>query len=162
MTTYNDSATAEQLKTISISRILNQPIHKIWEAWSKPATFMKWWGPKEYSCPFCTIDFNEGGKYLAAMRGPDGKDIYSTGTYKEIIPHEKIAYTDSFADSEGNVVGGAEYNMPTMPLESYVTVTLEEFNGKTTMWLEHEGIPEEMYEDCVKGWNSSFDKMETL
>jgi uncharacterized protein YndB with AHSA1/START domain len=162
MANYHDSATAEQLKTISINRILNQPIHKIWEAWSKPATFMKWWGPKEYSCPFCSIDFREGGKYLASMRGPNGKDMWSTGTYTEIIPQEKIAYTDSFADSEGNPVGGAEYNMPSMPLQSFVTVTMESFNGKTTMWLEHEGIPEEYYQDCIKGWNSSLDKMETL
>jgi uncharacterized protein YndB with AHSA1/START domain len=162
MATYNDSATAEQLKTVSINRIINQPLYKIWEAWSKPASFMKWWGPKEYTCPFCTIDFKVGGKYLAAMRGPDGKDIWSTGTYREIIPQEKIVYTDSFADSKGNVVDGEYYNMPTMPSESTVTVTLEAFNGKTTMWLQHEGIPEDQYDECVKGWNSSLDKMEAL
>jgi uncharacterized protein YndB with AHSA1/START domain len=162
MATYNDSTTAEHLKTVSINRIFDLPIHKVWEAWSKPEYFVKWWGPKEFSCPYCSIDFKVGGKYLAAMRGPDGKDIWSTGTYREIVPQEKIMYTDHFADSEGNIVGGSEYDMPSMPMESTVTVTLEAFNGKTTMWLEHEGIPEEYYDDCIKGWNSSLDKMEEL
>ena len=162
MTTHTDSATAVQLKTITIKRKMNLTVDQVWKAWSNPETFKQWWGPREYSCPYCTIDFSIGGKYLAAMRNKEGKDIWGTGTYREIVPQQKIVYTDSFADSEGRVVDGGYYDMPGMPLQLLVTVTLERSGDKTNMTLKHEGIPEEMYEDCIKGWQSSFDKMEEI
>ena len=161
MTTQNDSATAEQQKTLSITRIFNLPLSTVWKAWTEPESFKKWWGPKEYTCPYCSIDFKVGGKYLASMRAADGTEIWSTGIYKEIVPQSKIVYTDSFADSKGNVVDAAYYKMPAMPLELLVTVMLEEAVGKTKMLLQHKGIPEEMREDCINGWQSSFDKLES-
>ena len=161
MTTQNDNATAEKQKTLSIKRTFNLPLTTVWKAWTEPESFKKWWGPKEYTCPSCSINFKVGGKYLASMKGPDGTEIWSTGTYKEIVPQRKIVYTDSFADSKGNVVDAAYYKMPAMPRQLMVTVSLEEADGKTTMSLQHKGIPEEMLDDCTKGWQSSFDKMES-
>jgi len=161
MTTNSDSATAALQKTISIKRNFNLPLYKVWEAWTKPEIFIKWWGPAEYTCPYCNIDFKVGGKYLNAMRGPDGKDIWATGTYREIIPQKRIVYTDSFANSEGNIVPASYYEMPSMPLTLLVTVNFEEVGGKTMMSLTHVGIPEELYDDCIKGWQSSFDKLES-
>lgn len=53
------------------------------------------------------------------------------------------------------------YNMPgEWPMESKVTLTFEDVNGKTKMTLNHEGIPGEMYDDCVSGWQQSLDKLE--
>lgn len=148
-------------KTISIKRTLDLPLNTAWKAWSDPESMKKWWGPNEYTCPHCTIDFRVNGKYLAAMRGPDGKDIWSTGMYKEIIPKKKIVCTDSFADSKGNVVPASDYSMPgDWGSELLVTVEFEEANGKTNLSLKHEGIPEEMYSDCNKGWLESLDKLE--
>jgi len=161
MTTTNHSTDTVQQKTISLKRTFNLPLYKVWEAWTKPETFIKWWGPEEYTCPYCAIDFKEGGKYLNAMRGPDGTDIWATGTYEEIAPGQRIVYTDSFADSKGNIVPATYYKMPAMPLQLLVTVTFQELNGKTAMSLQHEGIPEEIYDDCIKGWQSSFDKLES-
>ena len=158
--TSNDSLTAEQQKTISIHRTLNLPLTTVWKAWSEPESFKKWWGPKEYTCPDCSIDFKVGGKFLASMQGEDGKKIWSTGTYKEIIRQKKIVVTDSFADSQGNIVPASDYKMPDMELELLVTVEFEEVDGKTNLLLQHAGLPAEMSEDCMKGWQSSFDKLE--
>ncbi|MGC4101116.1 SRPBCC family protein [Ferruginibacter sp.] len=154
------SIIAAEQKTISINRVFNLPLYKVWKAWSEPEYFIKWWGPEGFSCPYCTIDFKIGGRFLNAMRNPDGTDVWGTGTYTDIVPQHKIVYTDSFADSTGKIVESTFYKMPEMPLELLVTVTLEEVDGKTQMWLQHEGIPEEMYEDCIKGWQSSFNKLE--
>src|SRR5687767_2637292 len=112
MTTRNDSATAERQETIDIKRTFDLPLATMWKAWSEAETMKKWWGPKEYTCPDCTIDFRVGGKYLASMQGEDGKKIWSTGTYKDIIPQKRIVQTDSFSDSKGNIVPASEYNMP--------------------------------------------------
>jgi uncharacterized protein YndB with AHSA1/START domain len=158
----NNSTTTEKQKTISLERTFSLPLDTVWKAWTEPEYFKKWWGPKEYTCPNCTIDFRIGGKVLAAMQGPDGKKVWSTGTYKEIIDHKKIVVTDSFADNEGNVVKASYYDMPgEWPKELLVTIQFEEKDGKTNMKLQHAGLPLEMAEDCIKGWQSSFDKLET-
>lgn len=162
MTTNNDIATAANQKTITVKRIFDLPLATVWKAWSDAESLKKWWGPKEYTCPDCTIDFKVGGKFLASMQGEDGKKIWSTGTYKEIIPLKKIVNTDSFADSEGNIVPAADYNMPgEWADELMVTVEFEEVGGKTNITMRHEGLPAEMSEDCIKGWQSSFDKLES-
>ena len=152
----------EKQKTISFERTVNVPLDTVWKAWTEPESFKKWWGPKEYTCPDCTIDFTIGGKFLASMQGGDGNKIWSTGTYKEIISHRKIVVTDSFADSKGNIVPASDYKMPgEMALELLVTVTFEEVDGKTTISLQHEGLAAEIADDCIKGWQSSFDKLES-
>ena len=153
----NNDATRE----LVITRVFDAPRELVWKAWTDPEHVVRWWGPKNYTSPVCKIDFRVGGKYLFCMRSPEGKDYWSTGTYKEIIPPEKIVVTDSFADSEGNVVPASEYGMPEMPLELQVTVTFEDLgDGKTKMTLRHVGFPEgEMSEMAGAGWNESFDKL---
>lgn len=148
-------------KIISIKRTINLPLSMVWKAWTEPEFFKKWWGPNDYTCPHCTIDFKPGGKYLNSMRGPDGKEIWSTGVYQEIVFLKKIVYTDSFADSEGDVVPASDYNMPgEWPLELKVTLEFESTAGKTNLSLKHEGIPVEIYDDCITGWQQSLDKLE--
>lgn len=144
-----------------INRVFNLPVNKVWQAWTEPESFKKWWGPKDYTCPFCSIDLKTGGKYLSSMRSPQGDEYWSTGTYKEIVPNKKLVLTDSFSDSKGNIIPAADLNMPgNWPLELLVTVTFEEADGKTKMKLRHEGLPPEMKEDCQTGWEQSFDKLE--
>src|SRR6267143_724660 len=145
---------------ISITRIFDAPGELVWKAWTEPEMFKKWWGPKDFTAPVIKIDFRVGGKYLYCMRAPDGKDYWSTGTYEEIVPLERIVCTDSFADEHGNVVPATHYGMEDFPLKLQVTVTLEEQEGKTKMTLRHVGIPVgKMNELCQAGWNQSFDKL---
>jgi len=148
-------------KTITIKRVFNLRLETLWKAWTEPESFKKWSGPEGYSCPYCSINFKVGGMYLNSMKGSDGKEIWSTGTYKEIVPNEKIVCTDSFADSKGNIVPGSFYKMPgEWGLEMELTVEFEEVDGKTTMTMQHNGLPAEITETCMKGWQSSFDKLE--
>ncbi|MBI2598395.1 MAG: SRPBCC domain-containing protein [Candidatus Diapherotrites archaeon] len=149
---------------IRIEKVFEAPRAKVWEAWTNPELIKKWWGPEGFSAPVIKMDFRVGGKYLYCMRGPmpDGKemDIYSTGTYKEIIPLKKIVATDSFADEKGNVVLSDHYGMPGMPKEMQVIVTFEDLGKKTKMTLRHIGMPDFMSKDANAGWSTSFDKLE--
>lgn len=150
-------------KKLSIKKTLHLPITTVWEAWTEQEKFKKWWGPNGYACSYCRIDFKENGKYLNAMTGAYAKEIWSTGTYKEIEPFKKIVYVDNFADSEGNAVPASEYHMPgEWDMDLLVTVRFEEANGRTTVSIMHEGIPEEMEEDCKVSWEESLDKLERV
>jgi uncharacterized protein YndB with AHSA1/START domain len=146
---------------IVINRVFNLPISVVWLAWTDAEYFKKWWGPRGFTCPSSKMEARVGGKYLSCMRGPDGKEFWSTGVVKELIPERKLVVTDSFSDEKGNIKPASEYGMPgDWPKELLITVYLEEADGATKMKLKHLGIPNEMREDCIKGWNESFDKLE--
>ncbi len=159
------SNTQIQNNVLTITRIFDAPQESVWKAWTEPERVMRWWGPKIFTSPSCKIDFRVGGKYLFCMRSDSGpeawqKGIWSTGVYKEIIPIEKIVYTDSFADEEGHVVPPAHYGMNNFPAEMAVTLTFEKVDGdKTKMTLQQVSLPSEMMEECQVGWNESFDKL---
>lgn len=156
---------AKSLTTVAeeviIEREFNLPVEAVWKAWSEPEVLKKWWGPNNFTSPSSTIDFRESGKYLNCMRSVTGEEFWSTGIYKEIIPLRKIVMTDSFSDEKGNVISAKEHNMPgEWPMQLIIAVYFEKAGEKTKMKLLHAGIPAEMHDDCVQGWNESFDKLE--
>lgn len=154
-----------QSPLVEISRVFQASVESLWSAWSEPEMLKQWWGPENYSCPDAKIDFRVGGKSLLAMKGPDGKVIWSGGTYEEIVPKTKIVSTDSFMDEKGNVISAEDAGMPGNWQSDtlYITVEFEKLGeNETKMGLSHEGIPKEMYDDCVSGWNSSIDKLQKL
>ena len=146
---------------IVINRVFDLPISKIWRAWTEAEEFKKWWGPKDFTCPSSKMEAKVGGKYLNCMRGPDGKEYWSTGVVKELIPERKLVVTDNFSDEKGNIKPASDYGVPgNWPKELLITVYLEEADGATKLKLRHQGIPDEAREDCIKGWNESLDKLE--
>jgi len=147
-------------KELIIIRVFDAPRLFVWRAWSNHELFKRWWGPNNFSTPYCEIDFRVGGKYLACMRSAEGRDFWSTGVYDQIVPLERIAYADSFADKKGNIVSAVHYAMSAeFPLEMRVTVTFEDVGGKTRLTLTHAGIPEKEREMCTAGWSESLYKL---
>jgi len=157
----NPNDTTTKHNTLTITRIFDAPVDLVWRSWTEPEHLMKWWGPKNFTSPACKIDFRVGGKYHFCMRTPEGQDLWSTGTYREIVPMKKIVCTDSFADADGNVVPATHYGMgEDFPLEMEVNITFEEWDGKTKMTLRHIGLPAGEMENLTSaGWNESFDKL---
>lgn len=149
---------------LRIERVFLAPVEDVWMAWTSPEQIKQWWGPEGFSCPEAHIDFREGGKYNLAMKGPNQNVMWGGGVFEEIIPLEKIRYTDSFTDKEGNVVSASIYGMgEDFPETCYVTVSFEKLGpAETKMHLLHEGIPSAMHDDCLEGWGSSFNKLQKL
>lgn len=157
-----------ETKTIVIERVFDAPLERVWKAWTDPKEYKKWWGPKDWTAPEVQIDFREGGKFRACMRGamepgsPE-QDYWTGGVYQEIVPMKKIVVTDYFTDPEGNKINAREVGMPgEWPDEMLVTVTFEDVeDGKTKLRLVHEGHPANFAGEAGQGWNESLDKMAT-
>ena len=160
-TRKNTPAKKPAERVLVITRVFDAPRGLVWKAWTDPERMKRWWGPKGFTAPFAKIDLRVGGTLLYCMRSPDGKDYWNTGVYREIIKPERIVCTDSFADEKGNVVPATHYGMSAdFPLEMLVTVTFEEYEGKTKLTLHHVGIPSGPDQDgAQQGWNESFDKL---
>jgi predicted enzyme related to lactoylglutathione lyase/uncharacterized protein YndB with AHSA1/START domain len=152
-----------EVTMIFITQIFNSPLKDLWRIWTEPESIMKWWGPKDFTAPVVKNDLKEGGSYLYCMRSPEGEDFWSTGVYKEVVPMERIVATDSFADSEGNVVPASHYGMTgDWPLELNITVTFEEENDKTKLTIQHQGFPDHENRDLAEeGWKESLNKLDT-
>jgi uncharacterized protein YndB with AHSA1/START domain len=146
---------------IVIQRVFDLPISKVWKALTNAEEFKKWRGPNGFTCPSSSMEARVGGKYLNCMRAPDGKEFWSTGVVREFLPPRRLVITDSFSDNNGKVIPASDYGMPgNWPKELMITYELEEADGATKFKLIHEGIPAEMRDECIQGWNESFDKLE--
>lgn len=145
-----------------IERIFNAPRALVWKAWTDPEAFAKWWGPKNYTGTVKKLDAKTGGSYHYGMIAANGKTYWTVGTYIDVSPMDRIEYTDSFADENGNPVSATYYGMPEMPMEMKVILEFEDLeSGKTKMTLRHFAVPTgEMQEMTKGGWNESFDKLE--
>jgi uncharacterized protein YndB with AHSA1/START domain len=143
-----------------ITRVFDAPRELVWKYWTETQRVMIWWGPKGFSCPSAEMDVRVGGKFLMAMRPPEGKDIWGTGTYLEVAEPQRLAMTDSFADEKGNIVPASYYGMVgEFPMELQISINFEEHGGKTTMTLIHNGMPQDSAKDSEDGWNQQFDKL---
>lgn len=151
----------ESAKTLVITRIFDAPVAAVWRAWTEPELIKKWWGPEHFTSPVAQVDLREGGQYLFAMRDQDGKDYWSTGTYRAIVPMERLVYTDSFADAEGNIIPATEYGLDAdFPDEMVVTLTFEDLGGRTRLTSTTVGMPHgEMREMARLGMSTSLDKL---
>lgn len=161
MSTERNNATTATGQELIITRFLDAPREFVWKAWTEPDRFMHWWGPREFTTSVSEMDFRVGGEYLTCMRSPDGQDYWSKGVYREIVEPERIVFTDSFSDEDGETVPASYYGMSgDWPMELLVTVTFEEYEGKTKLTLRHAGIPAGENRDmAAEGWNESFDKL---
>ncbi len=140
-----------------IERIFDAPIDLIWQMWTQPEHFKKWYGPKGFTVPVAEMDVRVGGKHLFCMESPDGSmKMWSTGEYTEVAPNERLVYTDSPADENGNVVSPSVYGMPDgYPATTEVTMLLEDLDGRTKMVMTHAGVPA----GAKGGWEQAFAKM---
>ena len=144
-------------KLIEVTRVFDAPQELLWKAWTEPEHFMQWYGPQGFTIPVCNIDLQVGGRHLWSMQSPDGKQMYFTGEFKEISPMDRLVFTDTSSDAEGNELGMGEG----MPKSMDVTVTLTHADGKTTMTVSHLGYgPGAEY--AKMGWEQAFEKLSTV
>ncbi len=80
---------------ITVETVVRAPVELVWKIWTEPEHIMQWnAASSDWHTPRATNDLREGGKFTARMEARDGSMGFDfDGTYTEVIPHEKIAYT---------------------------------------------------------------------
>jgi uncharacterized protein YndB with AHSA1/START domain len=147
---------------LTITRDFDAPRELVFKAWTDCSHLVRWWGPREFTTSHCAVDARPGGRWLSAMRSPEGHDFWSSGTFVEIDSPAQFVIDEGFSDENGNRVSAQEYGMTDdMPSEDRVTVTLEEHDGRTRMTMR-QGIPRDVAErnGAPQGWRETFDKLD--
>jgi uncharacterized protein YndB with AHSA1/START domain len=103
-------------RELVVTRTFNGPARIVFEAWTKPELFRRWWVPKSMgmSLRSCGMDVRVGGKYRLEFE-PDAMAFF--GTYLEVTPHSRLVWTNEESGEGGPVT----------------TVTFEEKGGKTLL-----------------------------
>jgi len=146
---------------VVIERTFDAPADLIWQMWTQPEHFKKWYGPKGFTVPVAEIDVRVGGKRLVCMEmlTPDrSMKMWTTGEHTEVIPNQCLVYTESPADENGNLVSPSAMGMPDgYPMTTEVTVLLEDLGRRTKMVMTHAGMP--AGSGANAGWEQAFDKL---
>jgi len=89
-------AMAQESNELVLDRLLDAPRDKIFRCWTDPELIKQWFAPKPYTVPVAKVDLRVGGSNMIVMKSPEGQEIPCPGTYLEIVPNEKIVFTDAF------------------------------------------------------------------
>lgn len=109
-------------REVLMTRVFDAPRHLVFEAWSKPELLKRWLsGPDDWELSECRVDLRVGGKirFVWRQRGQNGKSMGMTATCREIVPPEKLVFTETWDE---DWTGG----------ETLVTMAFVEHEGKTT------------------------------
>jgi uncharacterized protein YndB with AHSA1/START domain len=78
-----------------LERVIEVPRELVWAAWTQPEQLKKWFTPAPWRTIHCEIDLRPGGRFYTVMRSPEGQEYPGDGCYLEVLPNEKLVWTDA-------------------------------------------------------------------
>jgi uncharacterized protein YndB with AHSA1/START domain len=139
-------------RELVVTRTVNGPARLVFEAWTKPELFKRWWVPKSFGLSLVSYeaDIRVGGKYRLVFSHDGSTTMAFFGTYLEVTPHSRLVWTNE--EGDGQVV---------------TTVTFEEKNGKTLLvvhdlYPSKEALDEAVASGSTSGMPETLDQLDEL
>ena len=138
-------------RAVRLHRVLRAPAERLYRAFLDPDAMVKWLPPDGFTAKVHASDARVGGSYRMSFTNfSTGASHAFGGRYVELVPGERIRYTDRFED-------------PGMPGEIQVTITLRKVDCGTELGVVQEGIPALIpLESCYLGWQESLSLLARL
>lgn len=89
-------ATPTDPRELVISRLIDAPRENVFRCWTEPSLIKQWFVPKPWTIASAEVDVRPGGASNITMRDPDGNEFPNPGVYLEVVPNEKLVFTDAF------------------------------------------------------------------
>jgi uncharacterized protein YndB with AHSA1/START domain len=137
--------------TVRLHRVLRAKPQKVYRAFVEADALARWLPPNGFTCSVSQFDARVGGTFKMAFRNfTSGNGHAFGGTFLELVPGEKVRYTDKFDD-------------PNLPGEIMCTITFRETPFGTEINATQEGLPEAIpVEACYLGWQESLEHLARL
>ena len=137
--------------TVRLHRVLATKPEKVYRAFIEADALAKWLPPNGFACTVHQLDAIVGGTFRMSFRNfTTGNSHSFGGEYIELVPHERLRYTDKFDD-------------PNLPGQIQVTVTLKKVSLGTELNIVQEGLPDAIpLEACYLGWQDSLRNLAKL
>lgn len=135
--------------TLKQVRVLRAPAERVYRALIDAAAIAKWNPPDGFTAVVHHLEAKVGGSFrISFVNFGSGQEHTFGGTYKELVPNERIVATDKFEGVDG---------------EMLATYTLRAVSSGTELTVEQQGLPDFIPEDaCRLGWQQSFDLLARL
>jgi uncharacterized protein YndB with AHSA1/START domain len=137
-------STTTNTHTIQLHRVLRATPERIYRAFLEADALVKWLPPHGFTGKIHHMDARVGGTYKMSFTNfTSGQSHAFGGTYLEMVPHERLRYTDQFDD-------------PNLPGEMQTTITLQQVSVGTELRIVQEGVPAVIpAAACYLGWQES-------
>jgi uncharacterized protein YndB with AHSA1/START domain len=136
---------------VRLHRVLRAPAERVYRAFLEPQAMAKWLPPYGFTCQVHHMEARVGGTFRMSFTNfGTGNGHSFGGEYLELVPNQRIRYTDKFDD-------------PNLPGEMVTTVVLAPVSCGTDVSIVQEGVPEMIpVEMCYLGWQESLMQLATL
>ncbi|MEO3997142.1 SRPBCC family protein [Mesorhizobium sp. CAU 1732] len=144
-------------RELVLDRLLDAPRHAIYRCWTEADLLKQWFVPKPWTIASAEVDVRPGGTSDITMRDPDGNDYPNKGVYLDVVPNEKLVFTDAFTHAW----------QPSEKPFFVGEITLADEGGKTRYIARARHWTVEDRENHEKmgfheGWGQSADQLEEL
>jgi uncharacterized protein YndB with AHSA1/START domain len=149
--TSKPDANSSATNTVRLHRVLSAKPEKVYRAFLDADAMARWMPPYGFTGKVHHMDAKVGGTFKMSFTNFTTSKSHSFGgKYLELVPHERLHYTDVFDD-------------PNLPGEMHVTVTLKKVSVGTELNIEQAGIPNVIpLEACYLGWQQSLAQLALL
>ena len=140
-----------------LTRLIDAPRESLYRAWTEPALLKQWFAPLPWTTSHAELDVRPGGAATVTMRGPDGNDMPCPGVYLEVVPNQRLVFTDAYTSAWE----------PSQKPFMTVILTFEDEGGKTryTARVRHWTVADREAHEKMgfhEGWGRCADQLAAL
>lgn len=140
-----------------LERIIDAPRAKVFRCWTEPQLVVQWFAPKPWTTAAAELDVRPGGTSMVTMRSPEGEEYPNPGVYLEVVPNERLVFTDAYTSAW----------VPSQKPFFTAVLTFEDVGGKTRYVARARHWTAEDMEAHEKmgfheGWGQCADQLEAL
>ena len=156
MPPQTETAPVEDRELVLTRRIDAAP-DKLFRAWTDPALLVQWFAPLPWTTAHAELDVRPGGASHIVMRGPDGVDLPNRGVYLEVVPGERLVFTNAYVRA---------WEPSEKPFMTAI-VTFADEGGRTryTALVRHWTLADRQTHEQMgfhRGWGQAADQLEAL
>lgn len=157
MTTNNEDGPGPA-HVLTIERVLEAPVARLWRCWQEPELLERWFCPAPWYASDARIDLRPGGEFSTVMNGPDGERFETMGLFLEVEPMRRLVSTDAFRP--GWMPSDRAFMVAETLFEDVgddrTAYTARAMHWDETALREHEAM------GFREGWGKAIDQLEAL
>jgi uncharacterized protein YndB with AHSA1/START domain len=144
-------------RELVLTRLIDAPREKLYRAWTDAALLKQWFAPLPWTTPHAELDVRPGGTSNIVMRSPEGNDMPCPGVFLEVVPNQRLVFTDAYTNAW----------QPSGKPFMTVILTFEDEGGKTryTARVRHWTVADREAHEKMgfhQGWGQCADQLAAL
>ena len=144
-------------RELVLTRLIDAPREKLYRAWTDATLLKQWFAPLPWTTPHAELDVRPGGASNIVMRSPEGNDMPCPGVFLEVVPNQRLVFTDAYTSAW----------QPSQKPFMTVILTFEDEGGKTryTARVRHWTVADREAHEKMgfhQGWGQCADQLAAL